>query len=460
MRISDLEFRLILFCAVSVYFQRVLVVGEGSTFKLAELATLFILIITIYKLMSFKEARQEVLRALSFKPLFYLFLFMVISPIPGVLFQWFSVDRSWFLRDYPQTAIKLRYDPIFGPLIVMGGYLGCFSLVVAIATSAKVAQHRNQILKVFCIAGTMVSLYSIYACFGVYLLKFPDLVPDFLDKRNFSPAESIRATGFSSEPSSYVYTQGWLIFILALFKDLFSNRARWILLSVNCFVLILSQSSQILAVLLSSSLVVWVFGSWKNRLFLVTAASICIAVIATVLITFDLFDLVFYVLVEKTKNYISSPLVLADSGAVRSYTSSVGIEIFKRFPIFGAGASGSGIFVNEAMKVLPIVGPVPADFRGMPAAPQSGWAMVAAEQGLLGLISLIACICSLGMWFYKKCKFPNWQKLAIVGTLFFSFALFSIAYVYAIFLWFNLAILLNYAYWSAMGRNQHRELEL
>lgn len=421
---------------ILIFYQQVFVLNIGGSFKLYELvASVFFL---------FWLSNPKIYS----KHCLVLFLFFVIAPIPGNITFLLNDDRFLYYKRFPEAMDIARFNINFAPSLIYFYYLICFAAINVIVGSRKVFEKHTTIVKWFVISGTIVSLYSLYGFIFVSLLGFPDLIPTFMDYRNSNPVSQIRPSGFSSEPGTYVLSLSWIILYLFFYRGLFSRRVTRILFMINLLVLLLTMSTLILVLVLSLAVYVIIFERLKYSLYLFAAFFIMGGALYVFSVELIGYDHTVYYFFGKISSFLSPPTETLGSGSFRAYTSLLGLELFKEFPIFGVGGGNSYFFLwknefNMGIKDFFLV----IDHS---TPPQNCHAKILAELGLFGYSLFIIFFAMLIRSIVKAIngKQIYIYKAGFVGVVMTFFMLLSIYPEYSLFIWINLALILNHIYWS------------
>jgi O-antigen ligase len=235
----------------------------------------------------------------------------------------------------------------------------------------------------------------LYQFVGINLLGLPDVIPSIIDYRNFKD-QGARVTGFSIEPGTYVIMVAWICLYLTFLPKIFSNKRTKILLILNYSVLILTFSTALIAFFLSIIVINLFFMNFFNKIKFIFAGIVVVTIIIFLLNYFGLLEIFQYVLQYKVENFFRLSTHTLDSGAMRSYTSRLGLEVFKDYPLFGVGAGNSYYFMwlHEFDLGITRWG----ETLSGSLAPQNAHAKILAERGLFGYLFFILfyflfCIC-------------------------------------------------------------------
>jgi hypothetical protein len=435
-------YHVILLIFITIFYQQVVVINVGGSFKLYEFLGLILVVL-------FLLSDNKIIHS---KHSLCLFIAFVLAPIPGNFINLLNPIKLSYYETFPAAATKLRFNIWIAPILIYLYYLLNWTVINSIIGSKLVFQNHKKVIRVFIISGSLVSFYSLYGYFFVPR-GFPDLVPSFLDFRNSTPLNSHRPAGFSAEPGSYILILMWqflyLLYIPHLFKEKIIQRG---LLIITIVLLLLTQSSSLIAVFGAVVIYYFFLNGWSSRLYLIITL-LCLLVIVTYLIHyFELESLVTYVFYEKVANFFSKSDYsnFTDSGQIRSYTNYLGIQIFKDHPFFGVGGGNSYFYLWAYEQGQP-TGIITYDML-----PQSTHGKILAELGLLGYIPFFLFF-TLTIWhLFKKLKRRSLDLLTVnkysravyragfIGTVATFGMLISIAPEYNLFIWVNIALILNW----------------
>jgi len=406
-----------------IYFQNAFVLSIGAVFKMYDLLSIVLLVFWLVR------GKYIIPKGVTLAA----FLLFVVSPILSYLFS-LVYDYNGFVSKYGDL-ISLKSTPYIGSLFVMIFYILTWVALAFVISNKYVFQKRDALLKVFVIMGSVVAIYSLYGSFAVNLLGFPDIVPSFLDNRNFPPSKAFRATGFSNEPGSYILMQGWNILILFFKKDLFQKKWRTSLLGLHLIVALLTMSSNIISIF--AVYIIWAFANKK-----VLQLSILGGVFTLFLLYLAAYIDIGYILFDKVVLFLSEPTQITSSGEFRSYTTRIGFDIFSDYPIFGVGPGSSPMHMYKYQFDYGIQ--IWGESISPDSSPQNGYSQLLSEFGLFGFASFIAFI-----FFYFKnavhIKNASHKSIAIYGMIMTLIFLNAFYPLYTLFLWLIPALFMNIA---------------
>ncbi|QPH38354.1 O-antigen ligase family protein [Pedobacter endophyticus] len=436
---TDIIYKVIALIFIFIFYQQVLVINIGGSFKIYEFLGLILL--GIFMLTDTKTIYS--------KYSLLLFICFVIAPIPGNLLNFFNPIKLNYSNHFPEAASKFRFNIWIAPVLIYLYYLLNWIVINYIIGSKIVFQKHKKLVKYFVISGSLISAYSFY---GYFLVPkgLPDLVPGFLDYRNSTPLSVHRPAGFSAEPGSYVLMVMWLLLYLIFIPDLFKTKyLQNILLFCTLILLILTQSTSLIAIALAMFVFYFFLNGWKSRFNIALLILLAAFAFGSVVAYFEIGDLVEYIFIQKVENFFSKRdyVTFNDSGAIRSYTNYIGLKVFKANPIFGVGG-GNSYFYMWAFENGNETGVITYDML-----PQSAHGKILAELGLFGYIPFLTFFLFAIFKFYQKittkCRgfkdkyFVGTYKVGFIGTLATLGMLLSIAPEYNLFIWVNIALMLN-----------------
>jgi O-antigen ligase len=418
-----------------IFYQQVMVVNIGGSFKIYELiAVIFLMFYFVGK------------KYIYGKHSFLLFLFFVISPVCSIIYYYIGLDASDYYKHFPEALEVTRFNIYFIPILVLIYYLFTWVSINYIIGSRWVYENKYKLVKIFIFSGTLVSLYSLYGLFFVYYLGFPDVVPSFVDYRNSTPVFQIRPAGFSAEPSNYVVMLSWMLLFLLFIPNLYRRKKRWILIFINGLVLILTLSSAIVAFLGVIGIYYAFFKGFFQ--FIKFLFILLLLLIATYFWIGNYVDINFlqYTFYEKILELFTPPETVLSSGQIRSYTSWLGFELFKDNPIFGVGGGNSYFFLYNYEKNIPVENLGFSLTHSI--APMSIYTKVLSELGIFGFVFMVLFLVYALITFSKFHKMNEFMKIGFMGVLMTSGFFFSIYPVYSLFIWINIALCLNVVYFE------------
>lgn len=408
-------------------FQQFPVINVGGTLKLYEILALIILF--------FYWPKFEWNWTMA-----GFFLLFVISPILSFAYSSLFLEKPLvFFYRYSESRGSFRFDNFgFNVLQVIFMFFN-FAVVAAIANNKWIFLHMPAILKKSLYIGTGIALFSL-ACFVVndnpiyYLPKWIHHLTRYY----------YRVQGLSQEPSFYVLYQCWIVIINFYLKDKFNGIVWLLMLVVNIAALLLTFSSSISAFLLILAASPFLLRhKMKVRFAMVFLLGILFAASYLFLKYNGYLETVAWTLYDKVSDFFSSSNTQAvSSGGFRSYTSKIGFEIFKDYPLFGVGVGNSTFYMTTYSKHILSYKTVGALDLGI--FPQSLYASVPAEQGIFGALGLMIVITGILFVTFKNRNKTRYHKMFFLGALFNIAVMFAIQTAYSLFLWVFLALALNY----------------
>lgn len=414
---------------VLIDFQQFPVLRIGGSFKLYELLALLLLIIDLLFIHRLKLAGPVALIA---------FGFFIISPIISYCYSnlILSYPSGYYLK-YPEAASYFKFNYYAFPLLLMVYMFFNFSAFNEIALSSHVYVKLNKILKVSVVIATCIAVYSITVMFtGDFILKLPSYIQN---KRYYA----FRSSGFSQEPSIYVLYQTWICLMLWYGKSLFGKKKWYVFFAINVASLILTFSSSLASLALLCVLNVFIFKStFKAKVITILSILVLVFVGIWLINYFDLYDIFVYTFTSKVQNFLTAPAYTTDSGSFRSYTSGIGMKIFKDHWLTGVGVGNSiyYMYLYEFKMGILVFG----ETLHPGALPQSLPPTILSEQGIIGgalFIGLLAYSFSL-FWRYRNAS--DYNKMFLNGFLFNASVMISVFPTYSMFIWVFIALGINY----------------
>lgn len=414
----------------TIFLQQVLVLNVGGSFKIYEFAAMALLFLSLVQGPKI-YGKSSIL----------FFLLFVVVPVVSLFVYFVSIDVEGYFERFPEADENLRFNYNIIPLVVLIYYIINWVVINHIFGSLWVFKNRVRLVRIFVLSGTLISFYSLYGLFFVYLLGFPDVVPDFFDFRNSRPDFQMRPAGFSAEPSSYVIMLTWVLLFLIFIKDVYSAKLRYLLIAVNGSVFFLTLSSSILAVVVSFVLYLVLSRGLVAKIKYTFVFLFISMIMLPILNEVAGSDFVLYTFRDKIVELFQYPTTLETSGQFRSYTSVLGLLVFKDYPFFGVGGGNSYYFLHAYESLLQI-----AHYNFSlthSVAPMNGYSKVLSELGIFGFLMLIAALSHSLYVFYKNRHLGQFFAVGFVGTLSTFGFLFAVYPIYSLFLWVCIALCLN-----------------
>lgn len=425
---SNFKNKLILSIILLIGFQAFPIIKIGGTFKIYELLALVVLFIDVAYINKFKFANNVALAAGCF---------FVVSPIISYInSNLFLGYPDGFYRRYPE-ANSFKYNFYVFPFLQLIYMFFNFSVFNSIVISSYLFKNFEKILKYSVIVGSCISLYSLFAMFVVDIVR---LLPSFIQNRSFY---EFRSLGFSQEPSFYVLYQVWICLFAWFAKHLFKRPTWNLIILLNISSLLLTFSSALAGLFVVILLSVFIFNSsLKVKMQRVLILLVVLLSGYLAIIYFDLWTLFEYSFISKVSNFLAAPVDTMDSGSFRRYTSEIGIRMFKDHWLAGVGIGNSiyYMYIYEFKMGIEVFG----DTLGASIFPQSLFSCVLSEQGIIGGASLLWFLFAILRKFWVNRNKSNYGKMFLLGTIFNIVVMFSIAPVYALYIWVFIALGLCY----------------
>lgn len=414
-----------------IYMQQVAVINVGGSFKVYEFFATILLGLWIL-------SPQKKIHGLNS---LILFLFFIIIPIFSYTFFFFDSLKDGYFLKYPDANGIIRYNPNIAPFIIYFYYLIVWVTINTFTGSQALFKHRDFFIKTFILTGTALAIYCWYGLFGVHLLHLPDPIAILPDYRKYNPVDSIRFCGLSSEPSIYIQIECWVFLGVLFFKNLFKKSTWAFLIVLHLFTIIMTFSSALLAMLVSTLIYTLLVLPMRKKIQIVTIVASVFTVLILIVESIGLGDLAYYFLVQKISNFLIPSNHTLDSGAFRSFTARVGMEIFKDHPIIGVGPGMSVMFMYLYENSLGIV--EWGQRLRHDSLVENCHSQILAETGILGY--------GLIMYFFSRFSWQCWKRrkddpifaFGLTGALMTLMMFASIHPIHSLFFWVPLALVMN-----------------
>lgn len=429
-RYLDLKSKIVILIILFIGFQQFPVIRAGGSFKLYELLALCLLGISLFQVRTVKE---------NLKFLRYPYLFFVVSPIISFFLALIFLEYPYgFYRQYLETD-SFKFNYYIYPILQMIYMFFNYAVFSAILRTKKIYNFLPIIFKYSIYIGTMIALYSLFAMFFFDpISKLPAIIQN---KHEYL----FRSVGFSQEPSFYILYQTWIVLLVFYSRKFFSHYVWILIFSVNLLSLVFTFSTTLISLVLILFLTLFIFkSSAKKKIFIGAFMVFSLFAILYSLngsSNWEYFESFF---INKITNFFSSPDHTLDSGSFRSYTSRIGIAIFKDYPIAGVGVGNSIYYMYVYENKMGIILFGETLFAG--SFPQNAFSIVLSEQGVFGIAFLIALLVKIGSIFWKYRSYDNYCKMFFIGYLFTLSSMISIAPVYSLFIWVFPAVGLGYIF--------------
>lgn len=390
----------------------------GSTFK-------------IYDFLSALLAIKYKISINDFFTFITLILF-VIAPTISTLYGYIIIGYpdNFFIhyRYEHQVLNSLKFNYYFFPIFQLLFMFLNFIVIMSIYQCKKIYENLHKIIKAVVIAGTTISIISLLSFWGINLIKlFPSIINGirFYENRN---------QGFSVEPGNYVLYQTWILLFTIYSKQFFSKLKWIIILGINTISLILTFSSGLSVLLGIIIFTPFIFKSTlKAKIIFIISIVIIISLVIHLLKQYDLYNAAYYTLYDKLSNFFESPNHTIDSGAYRSYTTRLGFEIWKEYPIFGVGQGMSLYHMHNYDHLLQII--QYGETLSPGSQPQNSYSIAFAEMGILGGGALIIFLTLITYKLWQHRNQNQLLKIFFIGTLFNLALLNSLYPLYSLYLW-------------------------
>lgn len=419
-----------------IFFQNAFVLSiAGGSFKWYELLSLLVLFIFFLSVNQITFTRE----------LLCLFILFVVSPIISDIFFFLNdyvSNMQLYQERFPLAASSVRCDPVFSTFYSLILSLGCFASLYFVIRSNALYNRYYRVVRCFLYIGTLVSIYSIYQFIGIGILGLPDIIPFFLDARNYKGGQ-YRSGGFSIEPGSYVVIQS-IVVCYFLFHDVIMQKTIWnLFLIINVLSLIMTLSSSLLVPCLVFTIIFLFYSRNFISKTLAFMSIVILVVLAFMINKFAENNILYYTFVLKVSNFIFGTNNTLDSGAYRAFTNKLGLKIFSSYPFFGCGFGNSFFFMHRYEFSSGIV--AWGEQLSATSTPQNNFSKILAEQGVFGIIPFLLFFFFTIKKMFKYAKFDRKVLTYLVITLCVLLFNFSAGlYLTNLFIWLNIALGLNY----------------
>ena len=366
-----------------------------------------------------------------------MFIMFVLSPVLSYLHSWFVDIPASYYRRYPEAINSFKFG---------GRTYSCFQMlfsIVSYCVAYNIIYSKNlwvrfdKWIRILIKIGVVISIIGMMDAFVFNLIA---LLPGFV--QNIGEYKG-RNNGLFLEPSMYVLYQTWIVLFSYAYRKKFKGNRGKMFLWINVISLLTTLSSSLAAFAVVLLSMPFVFkASIKTRLSILFGLGALVLVVVVVANRFGLYDTLQYVLYYKIENFFTPADHTMGSGAFRNFTSRVGLEIFKDHPLLGVGVGNSPFFMHLYEAKMGIV--TWGEELNMSIMPQSFYACLLAEQGLLGGFGFLLLFIGVirRMWKYRNCG--NLGKVFYLGVLVNLGILFSISIIYSMYLWVFIALALSY----------------
>ncbi len=401
-----------------IAFQKFPIIRLGGIFKLYELLALLILILTIVNI-KFRINVKDI----------PILIFFVFSPVLGLanFYLHGELINNFFLK-YPGIRGSLKFTPAVFPIFTLVFMFFHAAVYFGIKHSKSIKYSFENVIRVFLCINTVIAVYSLFA---VYFLDVIAYLPALIQDLRFY---GFRTKGLSQEPSFYIIIQSWVVYILLIKKDIFKPVVQNTFLIINLISLLHTFSSSLVVVFLGCS--IYYLFLHRSRIVKLRFLLFIIAVfvIANVLIAYTgMYDYVKYAFVDKIGNYFNATTHTLDSGSFRSYTTRIGFEIFRMFPVTGCGVGNSQYFMYLFEYKMGIK--VWGERLHLGSFPQNLYSSISAEQGILGIFGLVWFVVNYFKRLLNNRCYNEWRNVFLVGGFTNLIIFNSVGPVNSLFLW-------------------------
>lgn len=366
-----------------------------------------------------------------------MFVMFVLSPILSWFNSWFvDIPISYYSR-YPEAANSVKFGgrtySFFQLLFSIVSYCVAYNIIYSKNLWVRFDRWIRTLIKI----GVVISIIGMIDAF---IFNPIAMLPDFI--QNVGEYEG-RNNGLFLEPSMYVLYQTWITLFAFVYRNKFRGNRGGYFLWINAVSLLTTLSSSLAAFAIGLLSMPFVFkSSKKTRMTIIFGLVTFVLVVILVAQYTGLYDELQYALYYKIENFFTPSDHTMDSGSFRNFTSRVGLEIFKAHPLLGVGVGNSPFFMHLYESKMGIV--VWGEELSMSTMPQSFYACLLAEQGLLGGLGFVLMLMGFIPKVWKNRNLGSLGKIFYLGVLTNLGVLFSVPIIYSLYLWVFLALALSY----------------
>ncbi len=344
---------------------------------------------------------------------------------------------EYYLR-FPEAKKIIKANIVFMPFLVLIFHWFTWVVINYIISSEELNKNIDKILRLFLMTGTLVSLYNFYALIFVKFLGFPDVIPAFMDFRNFSTGESGRFGGFSDEPGTYIYLQTWVVYYLVLGNFKLKHKRTITIINILSWLFTIS-SLLVPAIIILFSAIAYKNKKMRKRIIITCSALTFLGIYY--IGSNSNFHQIQYFAFEKIKNYFIGGDHTLDSGAYRSFTTKLGIRLFKDYMILGSGPGTDYFYIWKYEGEMGIK--VWGERLSPLSSPQNSYSKVLGELGIFAFLALIGFFIYLIAQERKYIRNIPIMLASLSGTIFSVIALMTIYPITSLFLWLNISLTMN-----------------
>lgn len=410
-------------------FQQFPVLRIGGSFKLYEILAIFVLIYDVLIFLSGNKSTKQIASNNAKQLSIMLLLFFIMSPLISYVTAIFNDYPYEFFVKYPDEESSFRFNYYFFPLLTLVYMFFNYSVFNGIMQSDRIYERFEKVIKVSIYIGSFI---AIYALFAIFVYDFVAKLPDFLQNKK---SYIMRANGFSQEPGAYVLYQSWIVLFTFFSRNLFIKKSWWLcILILNIITLIATFSTTLVALIAVIFISFFIFKtSLKRKIWITMTIIVFLFIVWLLLVNSANYEYLETFFINKLTNFFTAPDHTLDSGSFRSYTSRIGLAIFRENPLFGVGVGDSVYYMHFYENKMGIITFGETLFAG--SFPQNTFSIILSEQGLFGISIFICLLIKLTYMFWKYRNYNDLTKMFFIGYIFNISTLITIAPVYSVFLW-------------------------
>lgn len=409
---------------LTIGFQQFPVIRFGGSFRIYEFLSVLLFLAAI--------ASGSLLR----KREVWSCMFFVVAPLLSFALFWagWINDVDGYYQRFG-VAGQFRYGYFIATFVPLVYFFLCWVSFTEISESEWLFLNRETVIRWLILSGNAIGLFALLAATlnGWLSVQTPiQMLPEWL--QNVGKASyGYRTYGFSQEPSFYVLYQGWVLLFTYFYRNLFSRVMGLYLVAVASLCLLMTMSSALIGFAGACVVASLITGAGKVRikrtlLITLVAGAVVIAAAAS-----GYGDLLYYAFYQKIVGFFSAPTTTLDSGQFRSYTASLGFQIFKDYPLTGVGPGASIFFMHSYEHLIPIA--VYGETLNPGSFPQNSYVSVLSDLGAIGLLAMLLFMGYVLVTVWKAARLSAEVMPFLIGSIFTSASLLSVAPAYSMFIW-------------------------
>lgn len=421
--------KLLFYIIILLGCQQFPVIRIGGSFKTYELLGIVLMIYSVLYINKTYTSRQNI----------YALLFFIVVPVISYVYSsaFYEYPYGFYAR-YP-GSLDFKTNYYLFPLLQLFLLAINFFVYSALINTQGIYIHFHRLIRASILIGTIIAAYSIMAMF------FWDPIsqlPSFIQfKRHYNEA---RSTGLSQEPGTYVLYQAWICLFVFYSKFLYSKTKWRFIMVINLLSLLFTFATGLLGLLLIVIFGFFTFkGSAVNKRKAFFGFSLFVFVIYVGVVYFNYAEAINNYFFKKIETFfLPHQHDTLNSGGMRNYTTSIGLRIFEDYPFLGVG-DGRSIYYMYLYEYK--MGIYKWGERMISTStPQNMYAVILAEQGIVGFTILSVFYGSIIWKFWVNRNKSGYHKMFLMGGLFVFVVLFTLWTPYHMFIWSYLGLGIGY----------------